>query len=397
MQNDARPGIEDTIRRNVAELRARVGLTQQGLADEMHRRGVSWTRETVAQAETGNRRLGLTEAIALSAALDVPLARLVSTSASSVGVGENAWTAAYLTAAVAGTAGDAFTPEAFGATVGWDVDPGPEPTWEDEFDRPGRTETTLAAEIEVERRRRPRDRDHRRFEAPDMPDEAMSRQRVRPSVSDQVQVEPDERTSGQHRTAERIQRRLRMRVTAEDIDATAHRLWSRSLEEERSHRVDDRYSLTGGSLPTIRGHVSRELDRELEHELSKSMNGQGTTTPAFDRQEPGAPQPPRSRSRDRGLEVDVSTSRRRERVEERSETEPRPSALSVDEAVWEATRLNTMLANKGYHDSEVTRWWNFTAHDELGGQTISEAWRDGRFDEVRVLIEALPERDGPYR
>jgi len=56
-----------------------------------------------------------------------------------------------------------------------------------------------------------------------------------------------------------------------------------------------------------------------------------------------------------------------------------------------------MLANKGYHDSEVTRWWNFTAHDELGGQTISEAWRDGRFDEVRTLIEALPERNGPYR
>ena len=42
------------------------------------------------------------------------------------------------------------------------------------------------------------------------------------------------------KTAERIERRLRLRVTAGDVDATAQRLWSRSLEAERERRVTDR-------------------------------------------------------------------------------------------------------------------------------------------------------------
>ena len=70
--------------------------------------------------------------------------------------------------------------------------------------------------------------------------------------------------------------------------------------------------------------------------------------------------------------------------------------LRADEAVWEASRLNTMLANKGYRESDVTQWWNFTAHDQLDGQTIAEAWRNGRYDEVRALIEQLPEREMPH-
>jgi hypothetical protein len=78
-------------------------------------------------------------------------------------------------------------------------------------------------------------------------------------------------------------------------------------------------------------------------------------------------------------------------------TNQRPGGLRADEAVWEASRLNTMLANKGYRESDVTRWWNFTAHEELGGLTISEAWRDGRYEEVRALIEQLPERQVPRR
>ena len=73
--------IEDIVRRNVAALRSKANLTQQGLADEMLARGIAWTRETVAQVETTNRRLGFTEAIAVAACLDVPLARLTATGA----------------------------------------------------------------------------------------------------------------------------------------------------------------------------------------------------------------------------------------------------------------------------------------------------------------------------
>jgi len=69
-----------------------------------------------------------------------------------------------------------------------------------------------------------------------------------------------------------------------------------------------------------------------------------------------------------------------------------PGPLTADEAAWEATRLNIILANKGYSDSDVTRWWNFTRHRELGDQTIAEAWRDGRYTAVSRLIQSLPDQ-----
>jgi hypothetical protein len=138
-------------------------------------------------------------------------------------------------------------------------------------------------------------------------------------------------------------------VTAGDVDNTAQRLWSRSLESERERRVTDRHALTGGSLKTIRGHVSRDLDRELAHELE-----QHTQVIAAAPDQPGG--------------------------------------LSPDEATWEATRLNIMLANKGYEDSDVTRWWNFTRHSELGDQTVAEAWKAGEHQAVTRLIESLPDK-----
>ena len=87
MNGDPTKGIEDIVRRNVAALRSKANLTQQGLADEMLLRGIAWTRETVAQVETTSRRLGFTEAIVVAACLDVPLARLTATGAATVSGG----------------------------------------------------------------------------------------------------------------------------------------------------------------------------------------------------------------------------------------------------------------------------------------------------------------------
>jgi hypothetical protein len=144
---------------------------------------------------------------------------------------------------------------------------------------------------------------------------------------------------------------MRLRVTASDVDATAQHLWSRSLESERERRVTDRHALTGGSLKTIRGHVSRDLDREIAHEM--------------------------------------------ERHPEAAAGEAATSAeMSPEEATWEATRLNIILANKGYGDSDVTRWWNFTRHPELDDRTISEAWTAGAYGAVSRLIESLPDKHG---
>ena len=100
--------------------------------------------------------------------------------------------------------------------------------------------------------------------------------------------------------------------------------------------MTDRVALTGGSLKTIRGHVSRDLDREIAYEMERDP----------------------------------------ERVQLAA---PATGEMSPDEVTWEATRLNIVLANKGYNDSDVTRWWNFTRHRELGDRTIAEAWKDGEY------------------
>jgi transcriptional regulator with XRE-family HTH domain len=364
MPNEGSTGVEDIVRRNIAALRAKAGLTQQGLADEMFVRGIGWTRETVAQVETTNRRIGLTEAIAVAACLDVPLARLTSTGADSVAVGDSRWTTPYLAAAIAGTAGDIFPLESYAAPVHAPVDDRGT-AWDD---APTRTTAPGDSPLELERRRRPRDR---RLVDP-----------VEAGRAPDVHA-PAEASDAPHRAAERIERRLRLRVTASDVDSTAQHLYSRSLEAERERRVTDRHTLTGGSLPTIRGHVSRDLDREIAHEMEKRAE-------RFEEPE---------------RDERVAEPERVEWFEEPEQLEgpervgrvaPGPGGvgpLTADEAAWEATRLNIILANKGYSDSDVTRWWNFTRHRELGDQTIAEAWRDGRYTAVSRLIQSLPDKN----
>jgi transcriptional regulator with XRE-family HTH domain len=323
MNGEQTKGIEDIVRRNVAALRSKANLTQQGLADEMLLRGIAWTRETVAQVETTNRRLGFTEAIVVAACLDVPVARLTATGAATVAVGESEWTAAYLGAAIAGTTGDIFPPESYSAFPSRSAPNPPSGT------PPVRS---LGPEEVPDRRGGPSER---RLPEPGDPGTGGRRSTDGPPPT-------------QQKTAERIERRLRLRVTASDVDSAAQHLWSRSLESERERRVTDRHALTGGSLKTIRGHVSRDLDRELAHEMEQHPE----RTPAVER----------------------------------------PGAMTPEEVAWEATRLNIILANKGYSDSDVTRWWNFTRHRELDDQTIAEAWKDGEYSAVSRLIQSLPDK-----
>ena len=346
MNGEPTKGIEDIVRRNVAALRSKANLTQQALADEMLLRGIAWTRETVAQVETTNRRLGFTEAIVVAACLDVPVARLTATGAPTLAVGDSEWSAAYLGAAIAGTTGDIFPAESYASPASSRVVPAaasptsppsapstahePTPSAVDPLESPSRS--VLPGEMPDRRR------GERRVSDPETREEPGRRLTDDPAAMPQ-------------KTAERIERRLRLRVTAGDVDATAQRLWSRSLESERERRVTDRVALTGGSLKTIRGHVSRDLDREIAYEMERDP----------------------------------------ERIE--APVAP-PGEMSPEEAAWEATRLNIILANKGYNDSDVTRWWNFTRHRELGDQTIAEAWKAAEYNSVSRLVESLPDKHG---
>ncbi len=355
MSGDPAKGIEDIVRRNVAALRSKANLTQQGLADEMLLRGITWTRETVAQVETTNRRLGFTEAIAVAASLDVPVARLTATGAATVTVGDSEWSAAYLGAAVAGTAGDVFPPESYASPVTRPLQPveSTSPVTTLLTSSPGSPTAPTDAAPPTPATRPDPEGDRRRG-----PDERRSADVEEPGRVGRRTTDQPPAAQAPVKTAERIERRMRLRVTASDVDATAQHLWSRSLDSERERRVTDRHALTGGSLRTIRGHVSRDLDREIAHEMER-------------RPEPGEPGEP-------GLPVDGDD-----------------GVTTPEEATWEATRLNIILANKGYSDSDVTRWWNFTRHRELDDQTIAEAWNAGDYTRVSRLIESLPDRRGP--
>ncbi len=360
MNGDPTKNIEDIVRRNVAALRSKANLTQQALADEMLLRGVPWTRETVAQVETTNRRLGFTEAIAVAACLDVPVARLTATGADAVAVGESEWSAAYLGAAVAGTAGDIFPPESYASRTAPPVAPREAPTGAQPA-TPVAAPSAVAAPIPPSAPIPPEpgatlapgpgsdDDSGRRWAPVDRRD--ISGEEPEWTGRRSTDPQPPEPAPAPQKAAERLERRMRLRVTASDVDATAQHLWSRSLESERERRVTDRHALTGGSLKTIRGHVSRDLDREIAHEMERRPEGS-----------------------------DAGASELAE--------------MSPEEAAWEATRLNIVLANKGYSDSDVTRWWNFTRHRELGDHTIAEAWSSGAFDAVSRLIESLPDKHG---
>jgi transcriptional regulator with XRE-family HTH domain len=334
MNGEPTKGIEDIVRRNVAALRSKANLTQQGLADEMLLRGVAWTRETVAQVETTNRRLGFTEAIVVAACLDVPVARLTATGSTTVAVGESEWSAAYLGAAIAGTIGDTFPSDSYASPATRAI------LSQDTRATPVRPDLPEDIPDRVPDRRRG-DRRMAEHQEHDLP----GRRSPEPPSAPPTQTP--------QRTAERIERRLRLRVTASDVDATAQHLWSRSLEAERERRVADRQALTGGSIKTIRGHVSRDLDREIAYEMERNPEG----------------------------------------VEENDDH----GEMSPEEATWEATRLNIILANKGYSDSDVTRWWNFTRHRELDDQTIAEAWKAGEFTAVSRLVDSLPDKQGPSK
>jgi hypothetical protein len=193
---------------------------------------------------------------------------------------------------------------------------------------------------------------------------------------------------------------MRQRVTPGDVSDTAQRLWSRDLDQERERRVRDRQALTGGTEQAARSAVARDLDRELEYELRR-IRGEtdappptGPATPAgpapsTGAMPPGGPTPPGATA---GPPTeDPAPDRFTSDCSGARSGTPAPP-VTPDEVTWEVTRLNILLANKGYADTDVARWWHTTRHQELGGSTVAEAWAAGEYGAVTRLVQALPDR-----
>ena len=69
--------ISDAVRHNVAEVRQRRRMSQQGLADRMAQLGRSVRNTAIAKIESGQRRVDVDDLVALAAALNVSPARLL--------------------------------------------------------------------------------------------------------------------------------------------------------------------------------------------------------------------------------------------------------------------------------------------------------------------------------
>jgi hypothetical protein len=55
----------------------------------------------------------------------------------------------------------------------------------------------------------------------------------------------------------------------------------------------------------------------------------------------------------------------------------------------EATKIGLALGKVGYTQADITRWWNHSAYEELGGRTPLQAWNLEEYDRVKRLVEVL--------
>lgn len=62
----------------------------------------------------------------------------------------------------------------------------------------------------------------------------------------------------------------RLDLTPQDVYRAAERLWGRTLHEERDRRIADLGEMTPTQRRTRRGHITRQLAKELEPHLPKN-------------------------------------------------------------------------------------------------------------------------------
>ena len=237
--------FEVVVAENVARLRKERGWTQKQLAWELEIYGLPWTRATIAQVETGRRVVGFAEAIAVAAALDVGLEDLVATAAEHVQIHEGTWTAEWLRDAVAHSI-DGNAPEGF-------TSPAKVRVWQASRDF---VSQSLAHQEETWRRVR-------------------QRWAIDPDMTHGVRrdLEHRARRLPERQMAERLDRKTGLGVTPLEVVVAANATWSHSIERERDRRVAKRNpDAKAASVRAARGHVTRELEEELERAIEKAAD-----------------------------------------------------------------------------------------------------------------------------
>lgn len=229
-----KPGrLTTVVVRQLRLLREQHAVRQDDVARAARRRGLKWTRATVAALETGRRKLGAEELVLLPAVLsdsfgrDLQLADLLPLDA---------------LIALPGTTirGDAFRQLLQGqATI------------------PPQPGTPESDQVQAVVRRR----EFRRRRA--------LCERIWPTAqaSEVATAERDAGADAEQKAAHDLG------VDPFAIALAARKLWGRSLSDERDRRAADRGSLPPRRLQARRGHMTRKLLTELRVELQAIATG----------------------------------------------------------------------------------------------------------------------------
>jgi transcriptional regulator with XRE-family HTH domain len=230
--------------RVIGGLRAEKNLTQQGLASEVTLAGLPWSRSTVGKVESGQRGLGLVEALAVAMALDVPLSDLLQVEGF-VNVGDGRWTPKCVQAAVVGEAGKLTQDEAY-----WS------PALERESQNQADRAKALSPDVIKAAFGQMRDFDHKFRLRWDLESAPWGARRKLSNRVGKLETE----------AARRIELATRLEVSPPDVVAAVDRLGWQSIEVERDRRVSrDPKSENAAprTLGALRGHAMREMDAEL--------------------------------------------------------------------------------------------------------------------------------------
>jgi len=251
------PTVESVLAANISHLRRQERWTQERLAAEVVLRGLAWNRLIVGAVESAKRTLSAPEVLVLADVFDISVAKMFSTGAPDVMVGDAIWPGDWYRASLIGETGNmpaTSMPRSPASRV---------------------LDEDLLEKIETSRTDRGEFRKRWDFE------------KVAGGDIDRV-FHPGPL---EEQAAERLRDRGLLAVSAGDVAAAVLALWGGpqippsgigystwrlphwTLEEERERRVSQKAEPDASAprLRALRGHVMRDLYDELAEEITAAF------------------------------------------------------------------------------------------------------------------------------